>query len=229
MTRKCPICGSFQVVSRHVLDGMSLPAPATNENLGRLVHAVHRNTALNKNSEHIPKHWDELTLGERDCYTQQALAVKRCTLAGVQGVSVVTAHPPVVGLSWKDPEMYYFGCWNSVGHYLRDDLGNDKHHAIKLPWLGEEIDNGLCPGTRDVMGDIPNRDQHEGHARLTYAIKDEVEWTALAFWDRSVDRRCNSNSVFIACGHYPFEEMIALSKKRFPKIWERFKFDVVLE
>jgi hypothetical protein len=84
----------------------------------------------------------------------------------------------------------------------------------KNPW-GYKIDSGLCLKT--VGYEI------EGIA----SIHQKDGWTALSFWDRSIDDRHKSNSNFLAEGTFNFEEMLAISKKHFPEIFERFKFEVV--
>jgi len=112
-----------------------------------------------------------------------------------------------------NPTMYYFGCIRESGHYLWDEHCHSAGRAERsaIPW-GDERDAGLCPKGH----------QHEGHAALHY--KDG--WTALAFWDRSVDHRTGSNSNFFAVGTYDAHTMLALVRERFPTIWKRFGFDV---
>lgn len=107
---------------------------------------------------------------------------------------------------------YYFGCWDgTVGHYLKDPSGT---HADwdRTPW-GIKIDARLAPtSTRE-----------EGIAKLHH--KDN--WTALSFWDYSVDHRGGCNSIFFAEGIFSFDEMIQIGKDSFPKIMERFDFPIV--
>lgn len=113
--------------------------------------------------------------------------------------------------------VFYFGCYGEVGHYLHTP---DMHHAWNdhniIPW-GKNIDSTLCPPGRY------EENQPEGVAVLTF--KDG--WTALSFWDRSVDRRGNSNSNFIAEGAFNFNQMVEIAQTHFPKVWKRFKFPVV--
>src|SRR3954464_1419685 len=96
---------------------------------------------------------------------------------------------------------YYFGCWNSVGHYTHDPKG--KHVYSKRgggfypddqPW--EKIDGMLTPGQRNDQGRLvydAMSKEHQGEAALHH--KDG--WTALAIHDFTVDSRPNSNSVFL--------------------------------
>lgn len=110
----------------------------------------------------------------------------------------------------------YFGCWGESGHYLfppvRWQRGLDPR---VLPW--PRIDATLCPGRRNRLGEVPYEDQVEGLAALH--CKDG--WTALAFWDRSVDARHNSNSAFFARGEHDFDTMCSIARAAFPEVWAR--------
>lgn len=111
---------------------------------------------------------------------------------------------------------YYFGCRNTggMGHFLIDEFGESKGLELlkKLPW-GLSIDGGLCE---------KDYGQSEGIAQIHH--KDG--WTVLAFWDRSVDTRPNSNSAFIVDKIMNFDQMIDLAKEKFPSIWARYGFEV---
>jgi hypothetical protein len=110
-------------------------------------------------------------------------------------------------------EPLYFGCIDRPGHYVWQADGtqarDDRHR-----WL--EILDGLLP---------PEGPEIEGVARLHH-------WngrTLLAFWDRSVDQRGACNSVFALPGKLTFDEAVAAAKKAFPKVWQRFTFEVMPE
>jgi len=75
------------------------------------------------------------------------------------------------------------------------------------------IDGGLCPKGAQI----------EGKALIHY--KDG--WTALSFWDRSVDMRGNSNSNFLADGKFTFEQMVEFAYQNFPEVTRRYKFSIV--
>lgn len=110
-------------------------------------------------------------------------------------------------------EAFYYGCIGDTGHHLRDDLMAHCSLAIRfLPW-GYRIDAELCPSGEQV----------EGAARLHHL----AGWTALAFWDRSVDHRHGSNSVFIFRGELTFDDAVARAKEKFPDVWGRFQFEVM--
>jgi hypothetical protein len=118
----------------------------------------------------------------------------------------------------------YFGCIDQPGHYLVE--GRKSVHRLQrdIPWTDAELDMTLCPGTKKVSygHSADRKDQIEGHAKLTH----RDGWTALAFWDRSVDHRYNSNSVFIIEGQHDAISAIAESHDAYPWLWERFKFNV---
>lgn len=112
--------------------------------------------------------------------------------------------------------MFYFGCWGDTGHYLWNrERGRPGDEECPFnPWTkGDvQIDGGFCPRNGQVQGEA------------TVTVKNE--WTILAFWDRSVDRRPNSNSAFIERGAFTFDEMVARARAEFPTVWARFAFEV---
>lgn len=110
----------------------------------------------------------------------------------------------------------YFGCIRSAGHYVLEGsqhAGN--RHAEHCEWLSY-LDGKLPPEGSD----------REGVARLHHFNG----CTLLAFWDRSVDTRPGSNSVFLLPNpRLSFERAVAAAKVAYPHIWQRFKFEVVQE
>ena len=110
-------------------------------------------------------------------------------------------------------KFYYFGCIGCAGHYLWDidERWVATHWKEATPW-GYDLDSKLC-----IEGQ-----QTEGIATLNH--KDG--WTAISFWDRSVDGRNGCNSTFIAEGTFSFTEMMGFAKQYYPKILDRFNFDV---
>lgn len=118
-------------------------------------------------------------------------------------------------------KVFYFGCWGEKGHYLRDVNRNHvRNDRTATPWEG--MDGVLCPGYVRYMPF--NTPQPEGEAALHH----KEGWTALAFWDRSVDSRGGCNSVFFAEGTYGPHAMIEIAKTHFPSVWSRFPFEVVV-
>lgn len=120
-------------------------------------------------------------------------------------------------------KVFYFGCWDAIGHCLWTPKGTSVSTS-ETPW-GNAVDGGLCPGKRDRRGEVAPADQREGHAALHH----RDGWTALAFWDRSVDKRPNSNSAFLAEGTLMLPEMMTLAWASFPRIMDQFEVALYVE
>jgi len=115
--------------------------------------------------------------------------------------------------------IFHYGCANnSKGHYVHtgkglNPYGPEKNSFLETnPW-GYEVDSGLCPKGPEIAG------------RALIHHKDG--WTAMSFWDRSVDTRGKSNSNFFAEGTHTFDEMVAIAKEHFTEIMARFTFPIV--
>ncbi len=115
--------------------------------------------------------------------------------------------------------IFYFGCMDRAGHYMHAPLRASQDARLKVrdllrtnPW-GTSVDGGLCLGGPQV----------EGIALLHR----RAGWTAVAFWDRSVDHRGNSCSVFLAEGEHDFDGVLGLAREFFPKVMGRFSFPIV--
>ena len=123
------------------------------------------------------------------------------------------------------PEMYYFGPWNEAGHSLFTEHGSSAYKQEEsLPWKVWEIDGKLQPHREGCQkrsycgcGSLP-----EGKALIHH--KDG--WTAISFWDRSVDERSACNSTYFAKGTFSFEEMVTMAKERFAFRWNKMQFEV---
>ena len=115
-------------------------------------------------------------------------------------------------------KVYYFGCWGETGPSLCSP-GQHKVHSERhaTPW--ESHDAVLCPGYVRLYENGP---QIEGEAALHH----KGGWTALAFWDRSVDKRGGCNSVFFAEGTYGPAAVLEIAREHFPEVWVRFTFEV---
>ena len=123
------------------------------------------------------------------------------------------------------PFMLYFGPWDVAGHYLFTEQKRHVWDPPRMPWTGGEIDCGLQPGCKGRKSwQIPAEEQVEGEALLHH--KDG--WTALSFWDRTVDTRIGCNSTYIAEGTFTFEAMVELAKSRFAERWNTMQFTVTL-
>jgi hypothetical protein len=115
-------------------------------------------------------------------------------------------------------KVFYFGCYDDKGHHTRAAEGlrlrytpEERDFAEKNPW-GYRIDGGLCRSWPQIEGES--------------LIHHKDGWTALSFWDRSIDGRPGSNSNFLAEGTYTFAHMVEIAMKYFPSVMKRFKFQV---
>lgn len=115
-------------------------------------------------------------------------------------------------------EPLYFGCVKELGHHA---WGTDlRVFASKSPrgrWLTSH-DGQLAP--RDLDG----RELAQGIAALH--LFPDAGVTVLAFWDRSVDGRPGSNSMFLLPGLLSFRGAALAAARHFPSIWARLDFEV---
>jgi len=124
------------------------------------------------------------------------------------------------------PHLFYFGPWDQPGHYLHDTSGRNlwPDNDRIGPWRIGELDGGLCPNVSTEAVWKRTGPEVEGEAVLHH--KDG--WTALAFWDRTVDTRPACCSVYLADKILTFEEIVALAKANFAHRWNKMKFQVTL-
>jgi len=109
--------------------------------------------------------------------------------------------------------VFYFGCIREVGHYVHDVWGHRRYSDVDHPWCGA-LDAKLTP---------QEKRQVEGLAVLHHS----GDWTAIGFWDRTVDKRSGANSAFlINRKDLSFEQAVELSRRAFPNVWARFPFEV---
>lgn len=128
--------------------------------------------------------------------------------------------------------IYFWGCWNdSKGHYLwrpTPTRYEQVRHNNLVPW--QEIDGALTPGNRAkslyAVQDnyVESCEQIEGAASLHH----RDGWTALAWWDRSVDTRYGSNAALFAHGTHDFVAMMVLGRQHFPGVMARFRYEIVV-
>lgn len=126
----------------------------------------------------------------------------------------------------------YFGCVGSPGHFLWE---SDSRWARVEPrdWPASLRSPRMGPGAmldgRYAPGCVPDPSlpawkrkptaQVDGAAALHHVDG----WTVLASWDRSVDSRGGSNSVFVIRGTHDYEGACKLAEQAFPKVWERIR------
>lgn len=122
--------------------------------------------------------------------------------------------------------LFYFGPLREPGHYLHDQshrcLWPDNDRIG--PWRIGELDGGLCPNVSPEACWKRTGPEIEGDALLHH--KDG--WTALAFWDRTVDTRPACCSVYVADAVLSFEDIVARAQDAFKERWDRMKFKVRL-
>ena len=109
----------------------------------------------------------------------------------------------------------YFGCIDEPGHYLFEP--GETHISLVPGWnrwvkWANERDGLLAPEFNEVSG----------RALLHHFDG----FTVVAFWDRSVDSRSKSNSLFIVPGIKSFTDTIKIARSVFPQVFERFQFEV---
>jgi hypothetical protein len=121
--------------------------------------------------------------------------------------------------------MFYFGPYKQPGHYLFGIDGRKLYNEqeASCPWKMEDIDGVLQQNCMFKFVDWHREGpQNEGEALIHY----RDGWTALSFWDRSVDHRSGCNSTFMVKNIYTFEQMVELSKAHFKAKWESFSFKI---
>lgn len=106
-------------------------------------------------------------------------------------------------------EVYYFGCWDGLGHYLHDRHGRTVRQVG--PWADWQLEGKYAPRT------VPAEDE----TQCRVFVRDR--WTVLAMWDRSVDKRGKCNAAFLAPGEHDEAAMWDLAREAFPKIVARLK------
>jgi hypothetical protein len=109
-------------------------------------------------------------------------------------------------------QIYIFTCRSRNGHghrWYEPHFGFVLSHELQtLDRLFPQIDTGYAP--KDPQ-------QAEGRAALTHVYG----WTVLAWWDRSVDMRPNSNTALAIDLNLDFEQMVALLGVHFPEVLKR--------
>ena len=108
---------------------------------------------------------------------------------------------------------FYFGCWGGTGHYLWSPEGRQVPHQDGLDGPYLPTCPRRCP--RYCGGD--DKCQPQGLARLA----SEARRTVLDFWDRTVDGRGGSHSLFILPPGLDFAEAVRAARIHFPDIWAR--------
>lgn len=124
-------------------------------------------------------------------------------------------------------KVLYFGCVRQAGHFMFNESLCHVHPEVAGPWNPYDHLNGIDCQLQPGCWLDNDRWRHgvevEGAARLHH----RDGWTAMSFWDRSVDKRGGCNSTFFAEGTWSFAEMISIAITHYPDVWRRFKFEIV--
>lgn len=112
-------------------------------------------------------------------------------------------------MSLPNPEILYFGCIGKVGHNLHSKQQHIQFH--ETPW-GYKLDE-----------EIPAV-EYEPEGLLRTFHKDG--WTAVAFYDRSVDDRPGSKSIFLVAKDWPTEKVMAAAERQWPEVCGRPRFPI---
>lgn len=149
---------------------------------------------------------------------------------------LILAHAPreamaarLADISSTDIECFYFGCIGGPGHNFHaarrtraDAYALERSVSAALGRGG--LDARLCWNSPRTERDrYERRNETEGLAFRTC----NGGWTAVSFWDRSVDQRGACNSAFIVRGEMTFAQVIRAAKQGWPKVWSRFTFPVI--
>jgi hypothetical protein len=110
------------------------------------------------------------------------------------------------------PKVYYYGCMDRPGHHLYLPTTTPDESVLRSnPWK-YDVDGGLAPTGPQIEG--------------LASVHHRRGWTALSFWDRSVDHRPGSCSTLLARGDWDFSQMLELFQTHFPQVVSRFKFEI---
>ncbi len=104
----------------------------------------------------------------------------------------------------------YFGCHGESGHFLFER--GMRHAAYELTRQMAHFDGLLAPHPEQYT---PNELQ------ACFARLDGLGYSAISFWDRTVDDRPGSNSTFFSPGACDPERLFRNSMTAFPEVWKR--------
>jgi len=107
---------------------------------------------------------------------------------------------------WTMVNCLYFGCIGQPGHRIYTPGGK----------VIFESDLDGCPWTLAEMEKLPSSEIYQRQFEATLHSKNG--WTAIAYWDRTVDDRFNSKSVFMVEGDYTFDEVVEIMCRKFPHV-----------
>lgn len=128
-----------------------------------------------------------------------------------------------------DRRAFYTGCLHDIGHYFwlnsrksvlyADEIMREVPDFIRIwadKWDGGLLQNGKRP------------DVYDGKV---FAVPAKGPWTALVWWDNSIDKRGASNSGFYVFG-FEWEERtaaLAFAQEKWPSVAQRQRQPLVLQ
>ena len=117
-----------------------------------------------------------------------------------------------------EPTSYYFGCGTESGHYLFSDTrGRQSNRSDPLIHKLSHMDGVLPPLSEKYL------------YRASVSRLGGIGFSALSWWDRSVDKRPGSNStVFIPWPDMPADDLIDYAASRFPWVFKRLPTPLTL-
>lgn len=109
------------------------------------------------------------------------------------------------------PTAHYFGCHIRAGHFLW--APGMASHIYYPPMF---LDGELAPVSKEWY-----EQQFIVKFWRLHGVP-PMPWSAFSFWDRTVDKRPGSNSIFYVPGHtVSQEDMVAVTRRLFPEVWAR--------
>ena len=116
---------------------------------------------------------------------------------------------------------FYTGCLGGKGHYFW--LNNWQHEYDTEDIMKAVPDFIRCWAEIWDGGLLKNSKTLDVYTGRVFAVPAKGPWTALIWWDRSVDTRPGSNSGFYVSG---FEwsqkhEALVFAQLKWPQVWQR--------
>lgn len=138
---------------------------------------------------------------------------------------------------------FYFGCWNSAGHYLHlpgghapRHLARDRRGGYAIEWVGNShLDSGLAPQKTRELGIVFHAQSAAAEESIRRSGQEcpqgqflrhvlDNGYTAIAWWDRCQgDARGACNSVVLLEGEHDSATMLAALAEHFPHVLANLK------
>lgn len=102
----------------------------------------------------------------------------------------------------------FYGCHREIGHYLYDHRGIRIYDNPDCPWDRYSIDGKLAPQVRPVPRD-------------RFATHHKDGWTAISWWDNTIDARPGSNSTVLIDRTLEPQEALDVARAQLPWLTPR--------